>query len=105
MYHHRRVHPIKTAAFQQQHFAGRIPYLFRRSPDYSDGYSQIVCDPGQGDSRSDCHCRNEVMAACMTNLGQAIVFCTDSDMQWSASSARYEGRREVADSRHHLEAG
>ena len=102
MDHHRRVDAVEGAGVDEPQLAA-AGLLGGRAQD-GDAQTELLCDRGECKARPDTGRRDDVVAACVPDLGQRVVLDADRDMEGPRPGASDDRRRQTGDTRLDVEA-
>ena len=91
MHHHRCVHAVERAAFEEEDLAASA--LLGWCPDDGDREAELVDERCERDRCSDCRRGDDVVTACMTDAGQRVVLRTDREVERTVADATGERGR------------
>ncbi len=95
VHHHRRVHTLERAAFEEQHLAAAA--FLRRGADDVQRHAEVVDEMLERKARADRGRRDDVVTAGVTDRGQRVVLRADRDVQGTVTQSARERRREIED--------
>jgi len=105
MHHHRRMHAVKRAPIEHKDLAGGVANFFGGRAQEADCDANLVRHLRQRERRSDAGRGDNIMAAGVTDAGQAIVFGAEGDVQRTRTEARTQRGWQIAYPALHCEAG
>ncbi len=90
VHHHRRVHTVERAAFEEEDLAAAA--FLRGRTDHADGEAEIVDEWCEREAGADGHRRDDVVPARVPDLRERVVLRADREVQRSVAEPARERR-------------